>query len=162
MWSKERQMKLVLIRQNLKIQDGSTETKSKQFFKRILQAEVMACGFLHREPSHTIFWKVGHLNINRGGGSRVPVGKHQSPISWLCLPPKSAFAIIIPRLLFKCRISALAVYCEECLVTCSTHKREQKFLANPWNMLDASADFPASVSADSLLMVSRAMKPGPA
>ncbi len=50
---------------------------------------------------------------------------------------------------------------EECLVTWSTHAHKQKFSANSWNTFDVSKEFPASISADSLLMVSRAMKLGP-
>ncbi len=47
---------------------------------------------------------------------------------------------------------------EECLVTWSTHAHKQTFPAFPWNMFDVlSTEFPASVSADSLLTVGRAM-----
>ena len=49
----------------------------------------------------------------------------------------------------------------ECLVTWSTHAQKPKFAANPWNTLAVSTEFPASVSADSVLTVSRAMKLGP-
>ena len=49
----------------------------------------------------------------------------------------------------------------ECLVTRSTHVQKPKFVANPWNMLASSTEFPVSVSADSVLKVSRAMKLGP-
>ena len=49
----------------------------------------------------------------------------------------------------------------ECLVTWSTHAQKPKFAANPWNTLAVSTKFPASVSADSVLTVSRAMKLGP-
>ena len=48
----------------------------------------------------------------------------------------------------------------ECLVTGSTHAQKPKFAANPWNRL-AVTEFPASVSADSVLKVSRTMKLGP-
>ncbi len=53
---------------------------------------------------------------------------------------------------------------EECLVHAlwSTLAHfKQKFSANLWNRLDVSTEFPASVSADSLLTASRAMKLGP-
>ena len=49
----------------------------------------------------------------------------------------------------------------ECLVTWSTHAQKPKFAANPWITLAVSTEFPASVSADSVLTVSRAMKLGP-
>ena len=49
----------------------------------------------------------------------------------------------------------------ECLVTLSTDGQKPKFVANLWNTLAISIEFPASVSADSMLMVSRAMKLGP-
>ncbi len=49
---------------------------------------------------------------------------------------------------------------EECLVTWSTHAHKQTFPAKQWNTLDVSKEFTASVSADSLLIVSRAMKFG--
>ena len=48
----------------------------------------------------------------------------------------------------------------ECLVTWSTHAQNPKFAANLWKTLDVSTEFPASVSADSVLTVSRAMKLG--
>ena len=73
------------------------------------------------------------------------------PISRLCLPQNSALTITIPRLLESV----------ECLVTWSTHAQKPKFLANLLNMLAVSTEFPAAVSADSLLMVSKAMKLGP-
>ncbi len=41
------------------------------------------------------------------------------------------------------------------------HAHKQTFSANPRNTLDVSTRFPASVSADSLLTVNRAMKFGP-
>ena len=47
------------------------------------------------------------------------------------------------------------------LLTWSQHRHKQKFPANLENMLDVRAEFPASISADSLLTVSRAMKLGP-
>ena len=49
----------------------------------------------------------------------------------------------------------------EYLVKWSTHAQKPKFTANPWNTLAVSTEFPASVSADSVLTVSRAMKLGP-
>ena len=49
----------------------------------------------------------------------------------------------------------------ECLVMWSTHAQKLKFAANPWNTLAISTEFPASVCAVSVLMVSRAMKLGP-
>ena len=42
-----------------------------------------------------------------------------------------------------------------------THAQKPKFAANPWNTLAVSREFPASVSADSMLTVSRAMQMGP-
>ena len=49
----------------------------------------------------------------------------------------------------------------ECLVTWRTHAQKPKFAANPWNTLAVSTEFSASVSADSVLTISRAMKLGP-
>ncbi len=49
---------------------------------------------------------------------------------------------------------------KDCLVMRSTHVHKQRCPANLWNMLSVSAELPASVSADSLLLVSRAMKLG--
>ena len=42
-------------------------------------------------------------------------------------------------------------------VTGNTHAQKPKFTANLWNTLATSTEFPASVSADSVLTVSRAM-----
>ena len=49
----------------------------------------------------------------------------------------------------------------ECLITWSTQAQKSKFAANPWNTLAVSTEFPAYVSADSVLTVSRAMNLGP-
>ena len=49
----------------------------------------------------------------------------------------------------------------ECLVTRSTHGQKPKFSTNPWNTLAVSTKFPASISADAVLTVSRAMKLDP-
>ena len=46
----------------------------------------------------------------------------------------------------------------ECLVT---RALKPKFADNPWNTLVVRTEFPASVSADSVLTVSRAIKLGP-
>ena len=46
----------------------------------------------------------------------------------------------------------------DCLVTWRTQTHKPKFPANPWNTHDVSKEFPASVSVDSLLTISRAMK----
>ena len=48
----------------------------------------------------------------------------------------------------------------ECLGTWSMHAQTPEFAANLWNRLARSTEFPASVSADSWLTVSRAMKLG--
>ena len=47
-----------------------------------------------------------------------------------------------------------------CLVTLTMHTHKPKFLAKLWDSLDVSSEFPAPVSADSLLSGSRAMKLG--
>ena len=48
---------------------------------------------------------------------------------------------------------------QECLVMWSTNA--QIFLANLRNTLDISTEFPDSISADTLLVVSKSMKLGP-
>ncbi len=69
----------------------------------------------------------------------------QGLLSWLYLPPNSCASCVS----------------EECLVAWSKHVHKQKCPANLWNMLVVSAEFPAFVSVDSLLTVSRAIKLGP-
>ena len=59
-------------------------------------------------------------------------------------------------------ICASLVVSVESIVTRSPHAQKPKFPANPLNTLAVSTEFPASVSADSVLTVSRAMKLGPA
>ena len=48
----------------------------------------------------------------------------------------------------------------DCLVMWSTHEQKPRFVANPWNTLVWSTEFAASVNADSVVTVSRAMKMG--
>ena len=57
----------------------------------------------------------------------------------------------------KCNFHATLVSVV-CLVPWSTHAQKPKFVADPWNTLVVIKEFPATVSADSLLTVSRAMK----
>ena len=52
----------------------------------------------------------------------------------------------------------LSCITEDCMW--GTHVHKQKFSAHPWNMLDIRVELPASVSADSLVTVSRAMTLG--
>ena len=61
----------------------------------------------------------------------------------------------------KRQISALAVLAHRCLVTWSMQVHKPKFPAKLWNTLEVSKEFPASISADSLLTVSIAVKLGP-
>ena len=89
-------------------------------------------------------WTVGRLT-------------NQGPISWRILRLRSRFPAYVQATNF--RPSLVSV---ECLVTCSTHAQKRKFDANPRNTLAVSTESPASISTNSVLTVSRAMKLGPA
>ena len=67
-----------------------------------------------------------------------------------------------PAYACKRLISCAILVSVECLVTRrSTHAQKPTFAANPCNTLAVSTEFPPSVSADSVLTVSRAKKLGP-
>ena len=106
---------------------------------------------LSKFEAHVI---ANHADSDGGFATEYEVNE-LAPISRLCLPPNYALTITSPRIL------AAATFCVECLVTWSTLAQKPKLAANPWNTLAVSTELPASISADSVLTVSRAMKLGP-
>ena len=83
------------------------------------------------------------------------------PISWLCVPPNSALTITIPRFMQALNFSASPVSIYRMPSNADSHEQKPKFSASPWNTLAVSTEFLASVSADSVLRVTRAMNLGP-
>ena len=79
------------------------------------------------------------------------------PISWFRFPTNSALAITIIRLLYKRGISVLALK-RRMPRNMSMQACKQIVNVYPGNTLDISANFPATVSDNCLLTVSRAMK----
>ena len=76
------------------------------------------------------------------------------------LTAKFWLTIISVRLLRKHQVSVLAMK-QRMPSTCNreySHALKQKFPANPWNTLDVSTEFPASVCVDYLLTENRTME----
>ena len=84
---------------------------------------------------------------------------HLGPISWFSLPPNSALTITIRRL--KALNFCASCAGKECLVTWNTPAHKPKFPAYTRNTLAVSTKYPASVTAVSVLTVSRAIILGP-
>ena len=120
-------------------------TRKKAKLKKSVSSIFSAPTLVNKRADNFVNLECTHRHANSELNYVLCVNK-TGPISWLCLTLNSVLTIT------KCQHFFASLLSVECLA------HEPKIPPYPWNTLGVNAEFPASISANSLLTVSRVMK----